>query len=273
MQRVRWRCTEDEIIYRRQTHWDMINKSQISNEALQIRRIKSLNQYRSQMMKTHNMRNCPEHIRKRQKHMTTPERKTNQVQVQDTELRSAGTTVAQAKCGETWMTLRTRKNYDPKILTRVGLWNFNHVHTRTIACMTRERCEKCCVLYTPRRLKENRCCLRAELLENIAIVVSSTAIYLCHSCDHQSQMLRNVRIWFSCLLFQSDKLVNCEWGICLVLHSSRLWSLNIDAKSKIVLTPFTLFPCSCVWEINWTVHSSKSLGLPSKTFKFLYLSR
>ena len=54
-----------------------------------------------------------------------------------------------------------------------------------------------------------------------------------------------LRIWFSCLLFQSDKLVNCEWRICLVLHSSSLLSLTIDAKSKIVLIPFTLFPCSC----------------------------
>ena len=38
--------------------------------------------------------------------------------------------------------------------------------------------------------------------------------------------------------------------ICLFLHWSWLWSMTIDAKSKIVFVSLTLFPRSCIWEIN-----------------------
>ena len=152
------------------------------------------------------------------------------------------------------------------------------MHTRTIACVTRERCEQCCVLFThtvaykgiavacernslkaslqlflPTHLTfailaATRLRKRKKIVTNCASPSFPLAFQLCLFFNwtlSESQILRNVRIWFSRLLFQSDKLVNCEWRICLVLHSSRLLSLTIDAKSKIVLTPFTLFPCSC----------------------------
>ena len=48
--------------------------------------------------------------------------------------RNPETTVREARCGDTWMRWndfqKTRKNYKPKILSRVGLLNLSHVHTR-----------------------------------------------------------------------------------------------------------------------------------------------
>ena len=56
----------------------------------------------------------------------------------------------------------------------------------------------------------------------------------------ESQMFRDVMIVFLHLLFQNEMYVHCLLEICPVLHWSRLSSLTIDAKSKIVPIPFTL---------------------------------
>ena len=39
------------------------------------------------------------------------------------------------------------KNYNPTILSRAGLQNLSHVHTRKIACVASESCERCSVLF------------------------------------------------------------------------------------------------------------------------------
>ena len=51
---------------------------------------------------------------------------------------------------------------------------------------------------------------------------------------------------FLLAFFESDKLLNRLCEICPVPKWSKLWSLTIDAKSKIVLIPSTLFSGSCV---------------------------
>ena len=49
---------------------------------------------------------------------------------------------------------------------------------------------------------------------------------------------------------QYQKFVYCLWVICPFLHWSRFRPLTIDAERKVVLISLTLFPRSCIWEIN-----------------------
>ena len=46
------------------------------------------------------------------------------------------------------MTLKIRKNHNPKILSKAGLQNLSHVQTRKIACVALERCFRCGELFT-----------------------------------------------------------------------------------------------------------------------------
>ena len=46
------------------------------------------------------------------------------------------------------MIVETRKNYNPKILSRAGLQNSSHVHTTKIASVARVKCPRCGVLFT-----------------------------------------------------------------------------------------------------------------------------
>ena len=56
--------------------------------------------------------------------------------------------VKQGAVKRVWLSRLARTTNNPKILSRAGLQNLSHVHTRKFACVARVECARCGVLFT-----------------------------------------------------------------------------------------------------------------------------
>ena len=74
------------------------------------------------------------------------------------------------------MTLKTRTDYNPTILSRAGLQNVSHVHTtRIVASVTRERCARCGVQFT-HSVAQKGIAIDCDLSNYFATLVASTRL-------------------------------------------------------------------------------------------------